>query len=153
MLKGRDKVRARRQPQTPGTRLDLHQERRAPPGVFPARDDHSSSRDTRRLWFCDAQVPGEYHGFETAFTIMALAAKETNRAPFDLLADAGEAREAVGPGVSLYQVAWAFTRIDGETLDEFIGRWAGWLADGSEGLLHRPTTLPEQCADGSWRRG
>jgi hypothetical protein len=84
---------------------------------------------------------------------MALAAKETNRAPFDLAADAPEAREAVGPGVGLYQVAWPFTRIDSETLDEFISRWAGWLADGSQGLLHRPTTLPGQSADGSWRRG
>jgi hypothetical protein len=122
-------------------------------GIHIPQDRYGYEGRSHSLWFCDAQRLGEYAWFETAFTIMALAAKETNRAPFDLAADAPEAREAVGPGVGLYQVAWPFTRIDSETLDEFISRWAGWLADGSQGLLHRPTTLPEQSADGSWRRG
>ena len=63
-----------------------------------------------------------------------------------------EATEAVAPGVGAYQVAWPFTRLDTATLQDFVGRWAGWLADASQGALHRPTTVPEVNPDGSWRQ-
>jgi serine/threonine-protein kinase len=98
----------------------------------------------------EGRTAGEYGWFEVAFMFMALMARQSNRDPFSL-SPGTEATEAVGPGVGAYQVAWPFTRLDHENLDDFISRWAGWLADASMSHLHRPTTLPEQNPDGSWR--
>jgi serine/threonine-protein kinase len=50
------------------------------------------------------------------------------------------------------QVAWPFTALTTGDLDEFMGRWAGWLADAAQGQLHRPGTMPERNPQGSWRQ-
>lgn len=120
-------------------------------GVAMPPDHYGYEGRSHSLWFCDAQVEGEYGWFETAFMISPLMAQQTNRDPFALAPDA-EAAEALAPVVAARQVAWPFTRLDDEGQEDFIGRWAGWLADASEGRLHRPTTMPERSPDGSWRR-
>jgi hypothetical protein len=103
------------------------------------------------LWFCDAKSAGEYGWFETAFMFLQSMAQPVSINPF-ALAPGAKAAGAVGHGVNECQVAWPFTRLDGEDLEEFISRWAEWLADGSEGRLHHPTTIPDRSPAGSWRQ-
>jgi serine/threonine-protein kinase len=51
-----------------------------------------------------------------------------------------------------FQVAWPFTVVSIGELDEFIDRWAGWLADAAQGRLQHPSELPERPTQGSWRQ-
>ena len=103
------------------------------------------------LWFCDAQEVGRYQWFETAFMFSPLIAKTARQDPFSL--NPGEdAAAAVGAGMAHIQVAWPFTALTPGDLDEFIGRWAAWLADASQGQIHRPSSMPERDPGGSWRR-
>jgi len=103
------------------------------------------------LWFGDIQVPGEYGWFETAFMISPMIAMQGRQDPFAL--DPGEeAAKAVWSGMAEYQVAWPFTRLGPDDLDEFVSRWAGWLANAASGGLGRPSSMPERAPDGSWRR-
>ncbi len=113
-------------------------------------DTYGYEGRSHALWFCDAQEAGMYSWFETAFMIQPLMARQANRDPFSLRPGA-EAGEAIGPGVGVYQVAWPFTKLDDESVEAFIGRWAGWFADAANGHLHRPS-LPEGTTQGSWRR-
>jgi serine/threonine-protein kinase len=119
-------------------------------GVAMPADHYGYEGRSHSLWFCDAQEAGGYAWFETAFTISAFAAQQTNRDPF-ALTPGSESAEALRPMMGLHQVAWPFKRLGAESLDEFIGRWAGWLAEASEQKLHRPTTMPEGSPQGSWR--
>jgi serine/threonine-protein kinase len=116
-----------------------------------AHDHYGYEGRSHALWFCDAQEAGRYSWFETAFMVQPLMARQSNRDPFSLKPGA-EAGAAVGHGVGAFQVAWPFTRFDDESLQAFINRWAGWLADAAEGHLHRPSTMPEKNPEGSWRR-
>jgi serine/threonine-protein kinase len=34
-----------------------------------------------------------------------------------------------------YQVAWPFTAVDPGEIDEFVNRWASWLAAAANGIL------------------
>lgn len=103
------------------------------------------------LWYCDAQEAGRYQWFETAFMYSALLAVMSPMAPFVL--DPGqEAAMALGSGMNQYQVAWPFMVVSIGDLDEFIGRWAGWFAEASQGALNHPSTMPERQPQGSWRR-
>lgn len=103
------------------------------------------------LWFGDIQETGRYGWYETAFMISPLIARQGRQDPFAL--DPGEqAAKAVGPGMAEFQVAWPFTRLEPDDLDEFVSRWAGWLASAARGGLHRPSTMPEHPVAGSWRR-
>jgi hypothetical protein len=119
-------------------------------GVARPADRYGYEGRSHSLWFCDAREAGGYAWFETAFTISAFAAQQTNRDPF-ALTPGPESAEALRPGMGLHQVAWPFTRLGVESLDEFIGRWAGWLANASEHKLHRSSTMPEGSPEGSWR--
>lgn len=56
------------------------------------------------------------------------------------------------PGMAEFQVAWPFTRLERDDLNEFVSRWAGWLASAANGWLTRPSTMPERPPEGSWRR-
>jgi serine/threonine-protein kinase len=103
------------------------------------------------LWFCDAQEVGRYQWFETAFMLSPFTARMARQDPFSL--DPGEqAARAVRRGMADIQVAWPFTALTVGDLDEFMGRWAGWLADAAQGQLHRPSTMPERNPQGSWRQ-
>jgi hypothetical protein len=105
------------------------------------------------LWFCDAQERGRYRWYETAFMDQPLIMSRSPRSidPFAGAPTSNEAREAILPMIGSFQVAWPFTRVDPGEMDEFIGRWAGWLAHAATGGLTRPTTMPERPIDGSWR--
>jgi eukaryotic-like serine/threonine-protein kinase len=51
-----------------------------------------------------------------------------------------------------YQVAWPFTALIDEALDEFVERWVTWFAEASRGQLRHPSQMPERSIEGSWRR-
>jgi eukaryotic-like serine/threonine-protein kinase len=108
------------------------------------------------LWFCDAQVAGDYKWFETAFMLNRLMVRpETSfgllrpETPFGLSPDK-ESAGALWSKASI-QVAWPFTPLQIDRLDDFISRWAQWFANGSEGQLDLPTKLPERSPKGSYR--
>ena len=106
------------------------------------------------LWYCDAQQAGFYQWFETAFMFTPMPGMryhQSPHAPFALNPGAESAR-AVGPGIADFQPAWPFVAVVAEDLEEFISRWAGWLADASQGRLQYPSSMPERTPDGSWRR-
>jgi hypothetical protein len=100
------------------------------------------------LWFCDAKVAGQYRWYETAFMTTLGLGEDVE--PFALSPD-GSARGAVGPSTDVRQVAWPFTALDVSDLDEFIGRWAEWLAMAAKGQLRFPSHMPERDPHGSWR--
>jgi serine/threonine-protein kinase len=103
------------------------------------------------LWFADAQQAGSYQWFETGFELMALTAQISEYQPFPL--DGGEdAALALLPGLHTHQVAWPFKPLTLGNLDDFIDRWANWLAAGSDGRLQRASGDGGN-AQGSWRRG
>jgi serine/threonine-protein kinase len=103
------------------------------------------------LWYCDAQTQGSYKWFEVAFMVTPGISRRGRQDPFAL--DVGEeSAKAIGPGMTEFQVAWPFTPISVDALDEFIDRWASWFADASQGKLTHPTTMPERQPNGSWRR-
>jgi serine/threonine protein kinase len=120
-------------------------------GVAMPPDQYGYEGRSHSLWFCDAREKGQYAWFETAFMISPLTARQSSRDPF-ALEPGPEAAEAIAPVMGAFQVAWPFTRLDAEGLDDFVSRWAGWLADASERRLHRPNTMPEVDPQGSWRQ-
>ncbi|MEU7656211.1 serine/threonine-protein kinase [Micromonospora taraxaci] len=103
------------------------------------------------LWYCDAQTAGEYHWYETAFMDTPMIAS-ANR-PHDpyALNPGPDAAGAIGPGLMQVQVAWPFTPMSIDAMDEFVDRWAGWLALACQGKLQRPMMMPEKQPQGSWR--
>jgi len=103
------------------------------------------------LWFCDAREMGNYQWFETAFMISPLIPGRGRQNPF-ALDPSEESRMALAPGLTEFQVAWPFTPIVLGQMEEFINRWAAWLADASQGKLAHPNSMPERLAEGSWRR-
>jgi serine/threonine-protein kinase len=113
------------------------------------RDDYQGR--SHSLWYCDAQQAGEFHWYETAFMPHPLKRIVTYQEPFALNPDSDSAA-ALRPGGNFnIQVGWPFMPISPEELDEFIGRWAGWLAEASQGQLRRPPHMPERDVQGSWR--
>ena len=52
----------------------------------------------------------------------------------------------------MHQVAWPFIPLVIGDLDEFISRWADWLAQAATGQLSHPRRMPEREPQGSWRR-
>lgn len=103
------------------------------------------------LWYCDAQEAGSYQWFETAFMITPGRRGTSPHAPFAMSPSEGSAK-AIGRGIAEFQLAWPFTALTIGDLEEFIDRWASWLADASEGRLQYPSSMPERSPDGSWRR-
>lgn len=90
------------------------------------------------LWYGDVQVAGEYGWFEVAFMASPLMSYRTRMAP--VAVDPGEdAAKAVWSGMAEVQFAWPFTPLIRGELDDFINRWATWLALGSQD----PTVVPE----------
>jgi serine/threonine protein kinase len=103
------------------------------------------------LWFCDAQVAGEYRWFESSYMRMALLGTQPPEVPF-ALQPGREAAAALGGGLMEYQVAWPFTPLTVGELDDFISRWSSWFATAAQGQLNTPGTMPERDPSGSWRR-
>jgi hypothetical protein len=55
-------------------------------------------------------------------------------------------------GLAEHQVAWPFTRLDPDDLDEFIERWIEWFATAATGKLGHPSQMPERPPAKSWSR-
>jgi serine/threonine-protein kinase len=114
-------------------------------------DDYGYEGRSHSLWFGDVQEAGRCGWYETAFMFSPLLGRSSRQNPFSL--DPGaEAGGALGPGMASYQLAWPFAPLVVGDLDEFIDRWAGWLAAGAQGQLHHPGRMPEGSPEGSWRK-
>jgi serine/threonine-protein kinase len=103
------------------------------------------------LCYCDAQEEGRYQWFETAFMVGAFIPKRGRQNPF-ALNPGEESAKALWTGMAEWQVAWPFTPLSVGDMDEFVNRWAAWLADASQGRLGHPASMPERSPQGSWRR-
>lgn len=100
--------------------------------IPPKHDDYEGR--SHSLWYCDAQEAGRYQWFETAFMIPVRTRAMTRQEPFAL--NPGEdSAQAMRDWPTHAQVAWPFMPVDVGRLEEFIDRWAGWLADAAEGKL------------------
>lgn len=121
-------------------------------GVATPRNGSGYEGRSHSLWFCDAQEPGFFRWYETAFmTTPGLVRVRPRRAePFHL--DPGkDASLALRRGVEVLKVAWPFTPIDqGQELD-FVERWMSWFAAAAKGELRQPRHMPEGNPSGSWR--
>lgn len=101
------------------------------------------------LWYCDAQTEGTYKWFETAFMYHPTSGKRSVAEPFSF-PPRPETRAALSLGTDL-QVAWPFAPLEVGDLDDFISRWANWLAQAVKGQLNWPSQMPEFPTEGSWR--
>ncbi|GLY24821.1 serine/threonine-protein kinase [Micromonospora sp. NBRC 101691] len=148
-----------------GAQIDLHSRFDLPIDVvYYARigveRQKSHPRDTQylgrshSLWYCDAQEEGRYQWFETSFMGASWQAnpQDPQVEPFALDPN-DEAAKALTSGVSAYRLAWPFTPVTIDNLDDFISRWAAWFADCLFGEMRRPSPMPERPVAGSWRRG
>lgn len=114
-------------------------------------DRHQYEGRSHSLWYCDSQEEAQYGWYETAFMISPLVNQQGRQDPFAL--SPGEAAaKALWAGVAKYQVAWPFTEIPLDDINEFLDRWADWLAKAAQGKLERPRSMPERDPKGSWRR-
>ena len=98
------------------------------------RDSAGYEGRSHSLWFCDFANRGRFKWFEVAFMIPPIIQKRVPQTPF-ALEPGPEAARALGSGMAELQVAQDFTPIVEGELDEFIGRWASWLASGANGAL------------------
>lgn len=101
------------------------------------------------LWFADPIEAGRYAWFETAFMVSALTGMSSRLEPF-ALAPGRDAGQALSAAMHTVQVAWPFTELNATSLEEFVDRWAGWLARAASGG-YAVLSMPERSV-GSWRR-
>ena len=130
--------------------------------VGNASNQQSWAGRSHSLWYCDAQVEGEYHWFETAFHAIAGPGGGVKRKlggdstiwvePYDRSPDDRDAAYAVSPVVHTEQVARPFIALVGNEAEAFIERWLSWFADAADGRLAKPMMLPEGNTLSSWRR-
>ena len=104
------------------------------------------------LWYCDAQEPGVFRWYETAFCAR-MAFGVDGLEPFDLPPGGRGVVNALGNVIDTVQVARPFVPIDQGEEDGFIERWIGWFASAAQGQLRSPNTMPESQPRGSWRQG
>ncbi|WP_049576583.1 serine/threonine-protein kinase [Streptomyces sp. SBT349] len=114
-------------------------------------DHHGYEGRSHSLWYADAQTEDQYQWFETAFMDNPLSHTARAMEPFAFNPH-HESRAAIGPGMTMQQVAWPFTPLAVGDLDEFILRWADWLARAANGRLTHPRRMPERDPQDSWRR-
>lgn len=120
-------------------------------GITIPEDRYGYQGRQHSLWYCDAQQAGVYRWYETGFMVSPLSSQTTAYYPiaFEPCENAGK---ALSNTIAEWQVAWPFTPIDQGEEDGFIERWLTWFAQAADGQLHRPSSMPEQPTDGSWRR-
>ncbi|MGV9718509.1 serine/threonine-protein kinase [Rhodococcus pyridinivorans] len=100
------------------------------------------------LWYCDAQSPGEYHWFETAFHNLR---NSRRLEPYDRLPSDYDAQLAVQRVIHTEQVAVPFTALVSEAVEQFVEKWLLRFAQSIEGTLSQPGCLPEGNVQGSYR--
>ncbi len=116
-----------------------------------ARSKHGYEGRAHSLWYGDIQNEGDFAWHETAFMFAPLIRQRSSVDPFQL--DPGESSaKALWNGMAEIQVAWPFTRLEPENLDEFVERWASWFAAAAQGKLSHPSQMPERSAQDSWRK-
>lgn len=101
------------------------------------------------LWFCDAHEQGQFAWHETAFMNSPFIASHPAVEPFSCSPTDGKV--AFENVIGTMQLAWPVEELDRADPAEFLDRWIGWLADGAEQRLARPSTMPEKQTRGSWR--
>jgi len=111
---------------------------------------HGYGGRSHSLWYADAQTENQYQWFETAFMATPFRAVTGNKDPY-ALDPHHESRTAISQTLGMDQVAWPFTPLVLGELDEFIERWAAWLAQAVNGRLAHPSHMPERNPQGSWR--
>lgn len=105
-----------------------------------SRKAHYGGR-SHSLWYCDAQQPGVFRWFETAFSSIL---ETTRKDPIAL--PCGEAAGMdLAKVVTKYTLAWPFSPFDQDDTAQFIERWLQWFRLAKQGILHR-TTLPDSHA-------
>lgn len=85
----------------------------------------------------------EVSWYEVGFMYHALTSRESTEVPFRLDSDSSAA-EAFSGIMGLFQIAWSPVPLELDNLDEFIDRWAEWLARAVRGSLRKPNQLPER---------
>ena len=91
------------------------------------RDRYEFEGRSHSLWYCDAFEKDRYEWVETALMVSPMVPKMTTMRPF--MADPGpEAAAALWVGIAEFQLAWP---IEPVASDDFIDRWASWLADAA----------------------
>jgi len=103
------------------------------------------------LWFCDAQVAGEYGWYETAFTVNPIKTVAGSHIPHAVSAWHDGASVALSMARNSPMVAWPFTLLKAGQLSEFIDRWANWLAACAQGTLQVPWEITTIDVSHSWR--
>jgi eukaryotic-like serine/threonine-protein kinase len=98
---------------------------------------------THSLWYCDMLSKGTYRLVELAFMNGSSVPQIPLVEPFGLDPSDRHAAEALGPVSGICYVAWQPEAVDQGEDGEFVDRWLGWLAEGCNGTLRRPTLLPE----------
>ncbi len=102
------------------------------------------------LWYCDAQEPGVFRWFETAFRPSVASHLSANGGPMRL-PPGEDAGKALWPMGSLWDHVWPFTPIDRDHSEAFIERWLGWFADAIEGSLRPPNNISDTELRASYR--
>jgi eukaryotic-like serine/threonine-protein kinase len=125
-----------------------------------ARTGGSYAGRSHSLWYCDAKEEGRYAWHETAFMrnpLLPDRGRSFNAArlfaPSSAQPNSEVAFQALSPGIGTYQLAWPFTPLLDDDLDDFVERWSAWFAQASDGALGMPGTMPERPPHGSWRGG
>jgi serine/threonine-protein kinase len=102
------------------------------------------------LYYCDAKEAGSYGWYETAFMPGGFAPSSRNQAPW-ALHPGEEAARALAAGIDVVQCAWPFTKLDDDSMSEFVDRWIVWFATAANGQLQHPSQMPERDPNGRYR--
>jgi hypothetical protein len=137
--------------------------------VAGPKQQHGYAGRAHSLWFCDALESGSYGWYETAFIDQTRPANDyynsyvnyfpdmesTNGIyiPYQVHPCEDKAASAFNRSDSSCLVAWPPTRLEPGDLDEFIDRWANWLAAAAQGGLQEPSPIQAATMLRSWRGG
>ena len=116
--------------------------------VSPDRSGYTGR--SHSLWYCDAQEPGVFRWYETAF--WKFGGNVGTFEPFAMPPEAEDTALALSTTMHTYSVARRFVPIDQGDEDSFVEHWMEWFGDAAQGQLRRPSGMPESHPQGSWRR-
>ena len=105
------------------------------------------------LWYCDAQDPGVFRWYETAFWDSKTYERGNGFIPFAMSPKGRDTARALSNGWHTHNVARPFMPIDQGDEESFVERWIRWFAQAAQGQLRRPSRMPESNPQGSWRHG